>query len=150
MCSKIHLIVRGHGYNYNYRHLQLLYVVNLPQLDLHPNTNLSPHHSDDEIASQLYWASWNGRDREVLELLQRGAPPNSDYYTRVQYGLTPLNRACTDNHLRSAELLIKFGAIVAATDNDGWTPLHSTCFYNRKDATKLLLEHHCPTGEPGC
>ncbi len=110
---------------------------------------LSPH--SDNLAKQLYWASRDGRDQEVLELLQRGAPPNnSDYYTREQRGDTPLHRACANNHLRSAELLIKFGAIVAATDNNGWTPLHWACLYNSKDTAKLLLEHHCPTGEPGC
>ncbi len=54
---------------------------------------LSPH--SDNLAKQLYWASSDGRDQEVLELLQRGAPPNnSDYYTREQYGYTPLHRAC--------------------------------------------------------
>ncbi len=111
---------------------------------------LSPH--SDNLAKQLYSASRNGRDQEVLELLQRGAPPNnSDYYTIVpQGGYTPLHMACAYSHLRSAELLIKFGAIVTATDNDGWTPLHWACAYNKKAIAKLLLEHHCPTGEPGC
>ncbi len=112
---------------------------------------LSPH--SDNLAKQLYWAiySSDGRDQEVLELLQRGAPPdNSDYYTTVQHGETPLHWACINNYLRSAELLIKFGAIVAAKANDGWTPLQKACTYNRKDIAKLLLEHHHPTGEPGC
>ncbi len=110
---------------------------------------LSPH--SDDLAEKLYQASDDGRDQEVLELLQRGVPPNnSDYYTRVHYGCTPLHRACANNHLRSAELLIKFGAILAATDKDGWTPLHWACLHNRKATAKLLLEHHCPTGEPGC
>ncbi len=112
---------------------------------------LSPHNYSDNLAEQLFWACWNGRDQEVLELLQRRAPPNnSDYYTRKQGGRTPLHRACYNNHLRSAELLIKFGAIVAATDNCGQTPLHHACncFYNYNDTAKLLLEHHCPTGEP--
>ncbi len=108
---------------------------------------LSPH-SDNLIAQQLFWASWNGRDQEVLELLQRGVPPNSDYYTREKHGITPLHWACTENHIRSAELLIKFGAIVAATDSSGKTPLHNACVFNSKDTAKLLLEHHCPTGEP--
>ncbi len=106
---------------------------------------LSPN--SDNLAKQLYWASYKGRDQEVLELLQRGAPPNSDYYTREQYGITPLHAACTYNHRHSAKLLIKFGAILAATDNDGWTPLHTA---KTKDTAKLLLEHHCPTGKPGC
>ncbi len=110
---------------------------------------LSPH--SDNLAKQLYSASNGGRDREVLELLQRGAPPNnSNYYTRVCDGDTPLHKACVKNHLRSVELLIKFGAIVTATHFSGWTPLHSACYNNSEAIAKLLLEHHCPTGEPGC
>ncbi len=111
---------------------------------------LSPH--SDNLAKQLYLASFNGRDREVLELLQRGAPPNnSDYYTREHGGgYTPLHRACISHHLRSAQLLIKFGAIVAATPKGGRTPLHWACLLNSEATAKLLLEHHCPTGEPGC
>ena len=105
---------------------------------------LSPH--SDDLARQLYYASFDGRDREVLDLLQRGAPPNSDYYTREHCGLTPLDMACAIHNLRSAELLLKFGAIVAATNNVGWTPLHWACFINSKATAKLLLEHHCPTG----
>ena len=85
----------------------------------------------------------------MLELLQRGVPPNnSEYYTKLKDGCTPLHEACAHSHLCSAELLIKFGAIVAAKDNDGWTPLHWACFNNSKDTAKLLLQHHCPTGEP--
>ncbi len=103
----------------------------------------------DYLAEQLFLASWNGGDQKLLELLQRGAPPNSDYYTREHSGDTPLHRACANNHLRSAKLLIKFGAIVAATANDGWTALHWACLYNSKATAKLLLEYHCPTGEPG-
>ncbi|XP_064387782.1 ankyrin repeat and KH domain-containing protein mask-like isoform X2 [Halichondria panicea] len=101
----------------------------------------------DNLARQLYWprASVGGRDQEVLELLQRGAPPNSDYYTREQNGHTPLHNACARNHPHSAKLLIKFGAIVAATANDDWTSLHWACLNNSKDTAKLLLEHHCPT-----
>ncbi len=108
---------------------------------------LSPH--SDELASKLYWPIVNGHDQEVLELLQREAPPNSDYYTREHGGYTPLHWACNNNHLRSAELLIKFGAIVAAKAKNGYTPLHCACYYSSIGIAKLLLEHHCPTGEPG-
>ncbi len=99
----------------------------------------------DNLAKQLYWAKSN--DQEVLELLQRGAPPNSDYYTREQSGVSPLHKACAW-HLRSAEILIKFGAILTAKNNHGSTPLHSACRNNSKGTAKLLLEHHCPTSEP--
>ncbi len=105
---------------------------------------LSPR--SDDLAFQLYYASLRGRDQEVLELLRRGVPPNSDYPIEC-IGDTPLHVACAHNHLRSAELLIKFGAIVAAIANNGWTPLHSTCHFNHEAIAKLLLEHHCPTGE---
>ncbi len=119
-------------------------------LTQHLHSSYLPMHSD-RLAEKLYAASLHGRDQAVLELLQRGAPPNnSDYYTREHYGSTPLHRACTWNHLHSAELLIKFGASVTATANIGWTPLHDACYYNRMDTAKLLLEHHCTTGEPGC
>ncbi len=104
----------------------------------------------DNLAEQLWLASLTGRDHEVLELLQRGVPPYSVFYTREHRGWTPLHTACANNHPCSAELLIKFGAIVTATDNNGWTSLHSACYRNSKDTAKLLLEHHCPTGEPGC
>ncbi len=109
---------------------------------------LSPH--SDNLAEQLYVATLYARGQKVLELLQRGAPPNSNYYTIEHGGRTPLHSAYTHNRLRSAELLIKFGAIVTATDNDGWTPLHWACLFNSKAIAKLLLEHHCPTGEPAC
>ncbi len=112
---------------------------------------ITSHRLSDNLAEQLYFASSDGRDQEVLELLQRGAPPNnSDYYTREHGGHTSLHMACLHNHLRSAELLIKFGAIVAATDKNGWTPLHYACYFNSEDTAKLLLEHYCPTGKPAC
>ncbi len=100
------------------------------------------------LAEQLYSASYYGHDQAVLELLQRGAPPNSDYYTVEKRRHTPLHMACAQNHLRSTELLIKFGAFVAATSIRGWTPLHSACYNNNKTIAKLLMKHHCPTGEP--
>ncbi len=119
---------------------------------------LSPH--SDNLGSKLFLASQNAElfyfaiissdDQRVLELLQGGVPPNSDYYTREKDGYTPLHKACAGNHLHIAEMLIKFGAIVAATTNYGWTPLHRACLYNSKATAKLLLEHHCPTGEPEC
>ncbi len=105
--------------------------------------NLSDSLHSDNFAKQLYLASENGRDQEVLELLQRGAPPNnSDYYTREHDGYTPLHISI---HILSAELLIKFGAVVAAAATFGSTPLHKACVHNRKATAKLLLEHHSPT-----
>ena len=76
---------------------------------------------------------------------------NSDYpiHTREHggKGLLPLYMACAYNHICSAELLIKFGAIVAVADSIGWTSLHWACANNSEATAKLLLQHHCPTGE---
>ena len=87
----------------------------------------------------------------MLELLERGVPPNnSDYYTREKKGLTPLHIACYYNHHYSAELLIKYGAIAAATTKYNRTSLHSACITNSKKCAELILEYGCPKGEPGC
>ncbi len=56
---------------------------------------LSPY--SDNLANELWWTSVGGRDQEVFELLQFGAPPNSDYYTRKHNGYTPLHMTCI-NH----------------------------------------------------
>ncbi len=85
--------------------------------------NISPYYSDD-LAQQLWLANLDGHNQEVLVLLQRGAPPNSDHYTRQHHGVTPLHRACHYNHHRSAELLIKYGAIVAATTVNNFNKLY--------------------------
>ncbi len=108
-----------------------------------------PMHSDN-LAEQLWLAILYDGQLLTIKLLQGGAPPNSDYYTRQHGGVTPLHRACAHNNLRSAKIIIKFGAIVAAPSNIGWTPLHDACRFNREAIAKLLLKHQCPTGEPGC
>ncbi len=143
---------------YNYYRLLLTIYVCMATLMLSPRA-LSHAYIDEPLS--LYLASKNGRDQEVLSLLQSGYSPNSDYdslphtfqtrpvHTREHGRETPLHMACAYNHFRSAELLIKFGAIVAATDNIGWTPLHWASANNSEATAKLLLQHHCPTGEQG-
>ncbi len=86
----------------------------------------------------------------MFELLKRGAPPNNDYYTREHDGWTPLHTACYNNHHHSAELLIKYGAIVAGLTNSNSTSLHWACVNNNRTSAELLLKHGCPKGEPEC
>ena len=108
----------------------------------------SPH--SDDLAAQLWGASQWGRDSEVLDLLARGAPTDSDYYTRVRSGGTPLIAACYNNRPLTAEHLLKWGAKVEARDERNYTALHYACALNAPDCVRLLLAHNSPTGEPGC
>ncbi len=132
---------------YLYTYMSQIYEVNRQLTNDYMHSSYLPIYSD-YLAKELYQASWVGHDQKVLKLLQRGAPPNSDYYTRKCRGLTPLHRACYKNHHRSAKLLIKYGAIVAATEYDDETPLHWACTHNSKACAQMLLEHNCPIGEP--
>ena len=123
----------------------LQYLLILPQ---HPLTQLihvrhlffSPH---SDYHAQLNNASWDGRDTEVIDLLRKGADPNYYY---------PLHWACHRNHPHTAVTLIQWGADVRRRDDDvyGWTPLHYACDNNCMACVKVCLEHHSPTGEPGC
>ena len=102
----------------------------------------------DHLAEQLWVASWKGQDIDVLRLLQRGAPPQSDYYQRERGGQSPLWVACSRNHPPSADYLLKWGASVTITTPRGSTPLHAS--YGSMDCVRLLLDHHSPTGKPNC
>ena len=91
-----------------------------------------------------------GQDSDVLDLLTRGAPTdNSDWYTRVLSGQTPLMVACRFNDPLTAEHLLKWGAALDARDVNNNTALHYACDGNAADCVRLLLAHNSPTGEPG-
>ena len=92
----------------------------------------------------------DGHHSEVLDLLQRGAPPDSEYYSKQYVGRSPLYAACMENHLLSAEYLLKWGAKVSTTSDHRETPLIAASIYQHTDCVKLLLDHHSPTGESVC
>ena len=100
----------------------------------------------DDLAEQLWWASRCGSDSKVLKLLQKGAPPDGEYYHRTFEGRSPLWISCYYNHPLSAKQLLKWGASVTTTNELGCTPLHVS--YDSMDCARLLLEHHSPKGEP--
>ena len=105
----------------------------------------------DDLAYQLYLASANGQDGEVLDLLQRGAPPNSDYYSKALEckGRSPLHWACYRKHSLNTEYLIKWGARLCDTDSSGYTPLHWACAVNSMDCVRVLMRNYSPIGELG-
>ena len=58
--------------------------------------------------------------------------------------------ACANNHLLTAEHLLKWGAALDVRNVNNWTALHCACDKNAADCVRLLLAHNSPTGEPGC
>ena len=93
------------------------------------------------LAGQLYSASYDGQDEQVLDLVKRGTDPN--YYCTV-------HAASSYNHSHCIELLIQWGFDLGKRDDvNGRTALHEACANNHMASVRLLLEHHSPTGEPG-
>lgn len=56
-------------------------------------------------------------------------------------GYTPLHRACYNNNIDIALLLLKYGANVNAVTEFKWTPLHSACQWTNPYCVALLLQH---------
>lgn len=100
--------------------------------------------SKEQLVERLYQASWHGNTGEVVDLLHKGADPNSLYYQRIHQGYTPLHRACGSNQSHTAELLIKWGARVNTINQDGETPLH---YVSSLKCAELLLNEHCLRGK---
>ncbi|XP_065081217.1 ankyrin repeat domain-containing protein 49 [Ochlerotatus camptorhynchus] len=56
-------------------------------------------------------------------------------------GYTPLHKACYNNNVEMAKLLLRHGANLEARTELGWTPLHSACKWNNAECVALLLQH---------
>lgn len=55
-------------------------------------------------------------------------------------GYTPLHRACYENHVDAARILLEHGADISALTNQHWQPLHSACKWNSSHCASLLLD----------
>ena len=108
--------------------------------------------SRNGLERQLYQACSRTTDSgcdytEVLDLLKKGADPNSDYYVRQHGGSYPLHWACFNEDPLCVQYLIMWGASVNVTSYRKWTPLHRACYENSIDCARLLMEQHCFTGD---
>lgn len=56
-------------------------------------------------------------------------------------GYTPLHRACYNNNVEIAKLLIQYGADVNARTEFEWTPLHSAARWSNAECVALLLQY---------
>ncbi|CEJ00496.1 Putative Palmitoyltransferase [Rhizopus microsporus] len=122
-------------------------------------------------ATPLHWATRQGRLAAVHRLIREGADPSkrdsqgfnalhlavhSSHAMLVLYllyldmdvdvtddvgGHTPLMWAAYQGYAQSVELLLRFGANVAATDHAQLTPLHWAAVRGNKMCIKKLLEY---------
>lgn len=74
----------------------------------------------------------------VLELIEND--PDLINYTDED-GYTALHRACYEDNLEIAKVLISHGANVDARSGESWTPLHSASNWNAFRCVRLLLEN---------
>lgn len=89
------------------------------------------------IERMILWAVGENRLSEVREILNVDA---DSVNARDNDGYTPLHRACYNNFMDMARLLLQYGANPNARTELGWTPLHSACKWNNADCAQLLLQ----------
>lgn len=86
----------------------------------------------------ILWAVNENKMSEVKEILSL----DPETVTAIDNdGYTPLHRACYNNFLDIAKLLLQYKANPNAKTNMGWTPLHSACKWSNAECASLLLQH---------
>jgi len=90
----------------------------------------------EEGKTPLMLAAQYGRRETVLCLLDRGAKVNA-ITTRDE--LTALALAAKEGHKGTVRALIERGADANMSDSYGWTPLHFTASWGRKETARLLI-----------
>ena len=86
---------------------------------------------------EILWAAGYG-EVETVECLLKANPDL--VHVHDSDGYTPLHRACYENHVTIAKILLENNANVSACTNEHWTPLHSACRWNSGECAALLLD----------
>lgn len=92
----------------------------------------------ETLQKEILWAVNEGKYDLVKSILIRD---RSCKDAKDEDGYTPLHRACYNNHVDIAKLLIQYGADVNARTNDQWTPLHSASKWSNAECVALLLQY---------
>lgn len=71
---------------------------------------------------KILWATNEGKIEIVKHILKANA---NCVNAKDEDGYTPLHRACYNNNIEMAKLLIQYGADVNALTDFKWTPMHS-------------------------
>ncbi|KAJ6633300.1 Ankyrin repeat domain-containing protein 49 [Pseudolycoriella hygida] len=90
------------------------------------------------LERKILWATNEGKIDIVRTILN--AKP-SCVHAKDDDGYTPLHRACYNNNVELAQLLIQYGADVNALTNFKWTPLHSSCQWSNSKCVAMLLQY---------
>eukprot|EP00050_Salpingoeca_kvevrii_P020156 m.95245 g.95245 ORF g.95245 m.95245 type:complete len:281 (+) comp8741_c0_seq2:143-985(+) len=92
-----------------------------------------------ERQSRLLLAAAEGRDDEVVQLLESGI----SIHCRDDGGNTPLHRAAYGQHASTVALLLRHGADSRRTNKNGDSPLHHAVLSKSTAAAEALLESGC-------
>lgn len=93
----------------------------------------------------ILWAVNENKISEVKEILS--LDPEA-VMAKDDDGYTPLHRACYNNFVDIAKLLLQYNANPNAKTNMGWTPLHSACKWSNAECVSLLLQHGADVNAP--
>ncbi|KAJ4127978.1 hypothetical protein NW768_008261 [Fusarium equiseti] len=94
--------------------------------------------SDESGWTPLFIACISGHKTIVQRLLD--SDKSNINQGDNKYGYAPLIAAATWGHSEIASILIKAGANLDCTDNDGWTALHHASWKGHRQLITLLLE----------
>ncbi|XP_067625624.1 ankyrin repeat domain-containing protein 49 [Eurosta solidaginis] len=90
------------------------------------------------LERMILWAVNENKLDEIREILKLDANAVSAV---DEDGYTPLHRACYNNFVDIAKLLLQYKADPNARTKLGWTPLHSACKWSNAECAELLLQH---------
>lgn len=105
------------------------YVMEICLSDQRANLNFI----DGNKMTPLLWAAIEGNTEMVQMLLDKGASLNADTVS------TPLVEAVRNGHYELAQYLIDIGADVLDTDKNGFSVLHTVCFYGDAKLAQMLI-----------
>ncbi|XP_054744323.1 ankyrin repeat domain-containing protein 49-like [Anastrepha obliqua] len=90
------------------------------------------------LERMILWAVNENKINEVRDILKLDPEAVSAV---DDDGYTPLHRACYNNFVDIAKLLLQYKADPNARTKLGWTPLHSACKWSNAECAGLLLQH---------
>ncbi|MBN2524485.1 MAG: ankyrin repeat domain-containing protein [Bacteroidales bacterium] len=96
----------------------------------------SPYQQQEKLNSELFFASYQSRTKEIVNLLESGA----DINTKNHYGWTPLLLAIKTNTIKNADILLQKGAEVNVINYYKYTPLMYAIENKQSELAKTLIE----------
>ncbi|HWI47026.1 MAG TPA: ankyrin repeat domain-containing protein [Rummeliibacillus sp.] len=102
------------------------------------DTKLVSEYANDGFTA-LGLASYLGYKDIVEYLIDKGADLNSTSKNSMK--VMPLHSAVATKKVGIAELLLKNGAKVNATQDSGWTPLHEATLHGQIEMIQLLIRY---------